>query len=186
MRSVVAVGAAGYREVHCLERLHQTTGRREAPEGEEEGRRPRLRLERGENAVGRVLDPTGKPLTGVYVAAVAYGYAGQKSTHDWIPTRTDANGSFRIPGLRPGLTHVITLRYGGWASVVYYLPKAADGPHRLDDVKMRRPRVVRGRVLGSQALPVDRIKVGLWGQTRTGSTSLRVVSTSKPDRRGRP
>lgn len=174
-------GAKGYDTVHCLARGHvkQVVDSKPLKQQNKDVTLD-FRLVRGEEAVGRVVGPTGKPVQGVYVAAIANACS---DAHDWIPTRTDAEGRFHIPGLRPDVTHVIMLRCAGWASVVYYLPKGDGVVHRLGDVEMRRPRVVRGRVVGLKGRPVDRIKVGLWGANADRMRFLEAAVDEEP--RGR-
>lgn len=123
-----------------------------------------FRMERGLAAAGRVVDPAGKPMAGVYVQVFGTAHDGRDQVHDCIGLRTDAEGRFRTSGLRAQLDHVIVVRHDGWAALVYALPPAsAVGTKNAGDIAMRKPHLVRGVVRGPDGSPRINTKVILWG-----------------------
>ena len=123
------------------------------------------RLERGDSVTGQVLDPRGKPLGGAYVAVIGMTHGGGvKHYHDWVSTRSDADGRFRLSGLEPKLEHVVMLRCDGLAALVYHLPRPnKEGVRRAGKLRMQRARVLRGRIVDADGKPIPRAKIGLWG-----------------------
>jgi hypothetical protein len=81
-----------------------------------------LALDPAHRARGRVVDPAGQPIEGVYVAGVSAG--GASGTSDWKGTSTDADGRFVIESLHPTHQHGLFLRATGWANLAYAFPNA--------------------------------------------------------------
>ena len=100
----------------------------------------------------------------VYVAVVGMVHDGRNQYHNWIPTRTKADGRFHVRGLRPDLSHVVLVKRDGWATVVYHLPKQdAKGVRDAGVIRMREPRLLLGRITDWDNKPIVGLKVGLWG-----------------------
>ena len=123
-----------------------------------------FRLERGLAVAGQAVDPSGRPMSGVYVAAIGMRRDRHLVTEDWITMRTDAEGRFRASGLRPSLNHVLLLRRDRFATMVYALPEAdRDGVRQAGTIQMRHPHPVRGRVIDRGEYPVPFAKTTLIG-----------------------
>lgn len=121
-------------------------------------------LQRGLGATGVVVDVDGKPLPGLYVALLGTVHDGRNQFHDWAAGRTDAEGRFRLQGLREDLPATLMIRGEGRASLVYHLsPPGKDGVMQAGTIVMPVARVVRGRAIDAAGKPIARTKVGLWG-----------------------
>lgn len=121
-------------------------------------------LGRGNGADGVVVDAAGKGIAGLYVALVGTVHDGRDQFHDWAAGTTDAEGRFRLQGLREDLPGTLVVRGEGRASLVYHLPPAdRDGVMHAGTIAMPVARVLRGVVVGDDGKPLARVKVGLWG-----------------------
>ncbi|HZN41213.1 MAG TPA: carboxypeptidase-like regulatory domain-containing protein [Planctomycetota bacterium] len=119
-----------------------------------------LALQRGVRVVGRVVDADGKPIANAYVAALAA--AG--SHVPWRACRTTADGEFACDGFPRRTDGLLMVRCAGFASVVYWLPRAAaDGQIDFGSVKLRAPQVVRGLVHNGDGSPAAGVEVCLQG-----------------------
>ena len=119
-----------------------------------------LALQRGVRVVGRVVDVGGKPVANAYVAAI-----GATGMHvPWRPCRTNADGEFVCDGFPRRTEGLLMVRCAGFASVVYWLPRAAaDGQIDFGSVKLRAPQVVRGFVHNADGSPAAGVEVRLQG-----------------------
>jgi protocatechuate 3,4-dioxygenase beta subunit len=112
---------------------------------------------------GRIVDPSGKPVVGAYVAAVGGDFTGGDVTHDWSSARTDAEGRYRLRGLRATVPHTLLVRADGWATLVGDMAAVGPMPLQLPDVTMRTPRYVSGVVVDGDGKPVVGLDVSLSG-----------------------
>ena len=79
-------------------------------------------LRPGRSATGRVVDPGGAPLEGVYVAGVGSKRAEGITRTDWESTLTDAAGRFELTTLHQLIDHQLFLRREGYGTRVYDFP----------------------------------------------------------------
>jgi protocatechuate 3,4-dioxygenase beta subunit len=120
-----------------------------------------IALQRGVRVVGRVVDVDGKPIANAYVAAVAGGAGGHVP---WRACRTNADGEFVCDGFPRRTEGLLMVRCAGFASVVYWLPRAAaDGQIDFGSVKLRAPQIVRGIVQNADGSPAAGLEVCLQG-----------------------
>jgi protocatechuate 3,4-dioxygenase beta subunit len=97
---------------------------------------------------GRVVDESGAPLAGAYVAAVASGFDDDGQRTDWLSTRTDAAGLYRIGDLSRELGHALLVTLHGYGTQVHDFPESEfETPELvLADIVLRRPALLAGRV----------------------------------------
>jgi protocatechuate 3,4-dioxygenase beta subunit len=155
-------GASGYGEAYCraegyVKQVVLTRERKDDPLVLDFGLVP------GQSASGKVVGPSGEPVAGVYVAVVGMAHDGTTHRHDWLSARTGPDGSFQVAGLHPDLQHVVQVRQLGLSTLVYNLPSAEKDVKKVDVVRLRPPRVLRGRLVGADSKPLPLVKVGLWG-----------------------
>ncbi|MBK9383989.1 MAG: carboxypeptidase regulatory-like domain-containing protein [Planctomycetes bacterium] len=123
-----------------------------------------LRLSRGITAVGVVRDPEGQPVAGVPVVALSekrsFPRFAAVDEEDHV-TRSDADGAFRIQGLRPGAWKLcafdLELAYG--VRELRLGPEAAQRPPTPVEIQLLPPFGVRGRVLGSAGEPLADVAI---------------------------
>jgi protocatechuate 3,4-dioxygenase beta subunit len=161
--SLPGYGGAGYGEVRVTAPGY-VPQRRSIKPGHDE---PALDFElvRGGEIEGRVVDPAGKPLAGVYVAAVGGIFVGDGGeTFDWVGATTGADGAFRLVGMRTDAAHGILMRAPGYAPLVGDRPAfGADRMLVLRTVAMRPGRYVGGVVVDADGTPVAGVEVTLAG-----------------------
>jgi len=156
-------GSPGASDVHCqapgyVEQIVRNPGTAKDPLTLD------FRLERGLAATGRVVDPDAKPVAGLYVRVFATRHDGKEQVHDCVSTRTAADGSFLVTGLRSELDHVLVLRGEPWATAVYALPAAdATGTKLAGELRLAKPNTVRGVLVGPDGKPRPAAKVMIWG-----------------------
>ena len=155
-------GAPGYGEVRVTAPGHGP--QRRLVKKNEAGVTEDITLEAGCEVMGRVLDARGRPAAGVYVAAVGGGFSGQ-DTHDWCSDRTDADGRYRLRGLRSSVAHSVIVHAEGAAALVGDLPPDGLGPTplHLPDVALRTARYVSGTVVDADGRPLAHVAVSLRG-----------------------
>ncbi len=121
-------------------------------------------LRRGSRIVGRVVDPAGAPVAGVYVAAVG-SELGPLPQSDWRSAGTRSDGTFEITAVNRDLRHVLSLFHDAWAAAVYDLP-ADEREHELVDVgtiALEPQSLLRGAVVHADGEPVTQCRVELHG-----------------------
>lgn len=123
-----------------------------------------VELEPARALAGRVLDTSGAPIEGAYVAAVAYDINGVDG-HDWESALTSADGRFEISTLAPGQHHTLWIRREDYGSFLRQLPAREIDTPRLDvgDVVMLRGSSVFGTVVDDASQPVPGMTVELDG-----------------------
>ncbi len=129
-------------------------------------------------ARGRVVDPGGRPLAGVYVAAVSDG--GPSGAEDWKSARTDAAGCFLLDSLSPDHQHGILLRAEGWANLAYAFPHEEREVEEVDlgTFTLRRPGAIAGVVVGDDDEPFSKLEVELRGTN--GDSGLLLGGVQSP------
>ena len=99
---------------------------------------------------GRIVDPQGRALPGIYVAGVASmrNPETRRQEADWQADRTDENGRFRIVNLSPDLPHALLVRHPGQGMLVYEFPELPSPEHTIEfgDVVLRPGAAIVGRV----------------------------------------
>jgi len=135
-----------------------------------------LRLERGVNVTGRIVDAAGAPVARCYVAVVGMTHDGERQQTDWLSTRTDADGRYTIGDVREALDPVLLVRHDGAATWTVDVPEATNGEVAMPDIALRARRTIQGTVRGARAEPIAGAQVKLIGthegappQTRGGS-----------------
>jgi protocatechuate 3,4-dioxygenase beta subunit len=120
--------------------------------------------------VGRVLDPSGKPVPGATVAAyarsLATGHAPRLSPRTQVPigdARADASGRFRIDAPRISSLHhhafgAVALAPGHGAGWVELDP---DEDQPAADITLRPEQVIQGRLFDVQGRPVPDVTLSV-------------------------
>ncbi|MFY9825619.1 MAG: carboxypeptidase-like regulatory domain-containing protein [Thermoanaerobaculia bacterium] len=144
-----------------------------AVEGLEPGAgRPALRLvlRRGRTAAGRIVDPESGPVAGAEAILVP---ARESPGRPFFPedrdlslpaaVRSDAEGRFALPGVRPG-TFDLQVRAPGLAPAARFGIAIPDGEGTTDlgVVRLDSGLTVEGQVVDPEGRPVEGATVGLW------------------------
>ncbi len=114
---------------------------------------------------GRVVDERGLPLSGAHVAAVAAEFVDGSPRSDWLATRTDSSGTYRLDDLAPDLGHALLVSLPGYGTQVHDLPESelASAVLELADIVLRRPALLAGRVEDPSGAPLTEVEVELAG-----------------------
>jgi len=136
-------------------------------------------LEPARRASGRVLDPSGQPLAGAYVAAVANEFdRGRKSAawwssgtqkSDWQSAWSDDEGRFLIVDLRPDARHSLFVRAEGLGVAVFDFPAGEFDLRTIDlgDLTLEHASVIFGLVVDEFQRPVAETRVTMNGHGRS-------------------
>ncbi len=115
-------------------------------------------LHAARQARGRVIDASGKPLPGAYVAATASDYEGPDRSQriDWASSVTAADGTFEIADMRPDMRHFLLVASAGHGTVVFdFPPSETHGPVvDLGVIQLERQALIRGVVVDQGGEPV--------------------------------
>jgi RNA polymerase sigma-70 factor (ECF subfamily) len=125
-----------------------------------------VRLQRGGEVIGRVVDAAGKLLPDAYVAVCAsYWEAPGMMGSDWIPARVGGDGRFQALALRPDQHYSLLVRRAGFGARVYVLPRmlAAGERHDVGDIVMQRGAGIEGRVVDDADQPIEGVAVSVRG-----------------------
>ncbi|MBI1851614.1 MAG: sigma-70 family RNA polymerase sigma factor [Planctomycetes bacterium] len=130
-----------------------------------------LALVAGRRAKGRVLDESGAPVSGAYVAAVAseqLGPAQQKI--DWISATTGPSGAFDLRDLRTDVRHVLEVLKEDFGGVVYDFPptEASESITDFGDLVLRAASDIGGHVVDEtgQGIPNAHVVIIGWNEDR--------------------
>jgi protocatechuate 3,4-dioxygenase beta subunit len=131
---------------------------------------------------GRVVDGAGAPLEGAYVAAVASEFDEQGQHTDWLATRTDAAGRYRIGDLARELGHSLLVSLPGYGTQVHDFPESELETDELElaDIVLRGAALVAGTVEDPAGNPLVEVEVQL-----EGTNHDRYRFTSAPTARAR-
>ena len=120
---------------------------------------------------GKVLDPSGLPVSGVEIAKELEGADGIQAMQgrgDWPTTKTDGEGLFALEELAPG-TGSIVGKKDGWAPSEGYAFELAEGESAEGIVLvMRRGGTISGEVFGADGGPAADCMVILQTPTMEG------------------
>jgi len=83
-------------------------------------------------ATGRVVDPDGAPIEGVYVAGVGSKTVKGVSRSDWESAVTGSDGRFELTSLHVLIDHQLFLRKDGYGTRVYDFPADEGERERVD------------------------------------------------------
>ena len=129
-----------------------------------------LVLTRGETRKGKLVGPTGKPVTG----AQCYGYGG--TTRPWAPVKTLEGDEFEVFGLQASHPRLVAFAHrdlGLVGSIVIDDKVLKDGAPLV--VRIERPGSIKGRLIDEDGLPLRGVSFmirleGPYGQAanRTG------------------
>jgi hypothetical protein len=111
---------------------------------------------------GRVLDPGGRPLAGVHVAAEGHVQVlAAVASRDHAEARTGSDGTFVLAGLHPGVTHTLTLMTPGLAHAPLALAPGLPGDGAdtggelvLGDLVLAPSALVAGAVVDADGAPI--------------------------------
>ncbi|HEV8241639.1 MAG TPA: carboxypeptidase regulatory-like domain-containing protein [Thermoanaerobaculia bacterium] len=147
------------------------------------GRAPTLALRPAAALVGSVVDPRGKPLAGVAVAAAPAPDMGggmrffrrMGMGSDRLQTKTDERGRYRLAPLPTDVPQQITFRHAGFATLEKLLPPAARD--RLAELHVTLQPGARGvgRVASMQGTAIAGAKVSLDRQEEGGPGMRRMM-----------
>lgn len=158
------VRAAGYGETEKLVRGQGSKPEDTATEVE-------VLLTKGHGARGIVLDPSGRPRAGVYVAAVAADHRGGEGNwfrSDWRSATTGDDGAFQIGDLRADLPHELLLLQPGFATTLHPFPadEAQQSEVDLGVLRLQIAAQVAGVVKDETGQPVQDHEIVLRGHNR--------------------
>ncbi|MDG1490817.1 MAG: carboxypeptidase-like regulatory domain-containing protein, partial [Planctomycetota bacterium] len=155
-------------------------------------------LRTGRIAAGRVVDPDGAPLEGVYVAGSGTKKAEGVSRTDWDSTLTGADGRFELTSLHPLVDHQLFLKKDGHGTRVYDFPRDEGDRERVElgDLVLHPGGRIEGTLTNAagQAIPDHLVKLrgtnGDVGRLRPEdegipNTWVTTVRASRTDTRGR-
>lgn len=122
-------------------------------------------LQRARAVRGRIVDEAGAPLFGAYVAAVASELEAGGQRTDWLSTRTDSAGLYRIDDLSRELGHALLVTLRGYGTQVHDFPESEfETPELvLADIALGQPALLAGRVENSSGAPIADVEVELSG-----------------------
>ena len=122
-------------------------------------------LRAGRLATGRVVDPDGSPLTGVYVAGSGTKKAEGVSRTDWVSTVTGADGRFELMSLHPLVDHQLFLKKDGRGTRVYDFPADEADRERIDlgDLVLQLGGRIEGTLTTASGVPIPEHSVKLRG-----------------------
>jgi len=123
-------------------------------------------LEPGSTARGRLVDPQGAPVAGAWVAAASQSRTDRLVRRDARTTRSDAEGRFELPHLRPDLCHTLIVRAPDLAVAVFDLPAPWEGTLDLGTLPLELRTLVSGRVVDARGNPLEGIVVTPWIEPR--------------------
>jgi protocatechuate 3,4-dioxygenase beta subunit len=115
-----------------------------------------FRLRRARQASGRIVTTDGRGIAGAFVAAAGYEVVNdQPQRIDWRSTHSDADGRYRLEGLRADLGHVLLAHAEGFGLRQLEFP-ADEAEHEtipLPDLVLEPGLVLRGSVVDERGEP---------------------------------
>jgi hypothetical protein len=122
-------------------------------------------LRAGRVATGRVVDPEGTPLEGVYVAGSGTKKAEGVSRTDWVSVLTGADGRFALTSLHPLVDHQLFLKKDGRGTRIYDFPADEADRERIDlgDLVLHPGGRVEGTLTTASGAPIPEHSVKLRG-----------------------
>ncbi len=146
----IAVTAAGYG------RQEERVGKRDHVDVE---------LRRGDAVTGRLLGPTGEPVSGALVAAVASDHSGPVQTTSFGHFVSDASGRFLVDGLRRDLVHTLVITAEGVGRTLIDFDPRLDGAGTIDlgDIALAAGLAIEGVVRDADGVPIPGVTVTLEG-----------------------
>lgn len=139
-----------------------------------------VRLRRGGEVTGRLVDATGAAIVDAYVAVGAeVDEAPGMRGNDWVRAPVGPDGRFVALGLRPELHYSLLVRSARGGARVYVLPRciAAGERHDVGDVVLHPAAGIEGLVVDEhdQPMPSASVRVlGANGDMRTWANGSRV------------
>ncbi|MBL8754945.1 MAG: sigma-70 family RNA polymerase sigma factor [Planctomycetes bacterium] len=125
-----------------------------------------VRLQRGGELVGRLVDAQGTPIVDGFVA-VAVGIVHAPGMHgtDWLTAPVGPDGRFVALGLRPNRQYSVMARSPGRGARVYLLPRSigAGVRHDVGDLVLLPAGGIEGRVVDDHGAPVVKAEVQVRG-----------------------
>lgn len=114
-----------------------------------------IRLQRGRNAHGRVVDSNGVPIVGVYVAAASSKAGPRVIQSDWVSAHSGEDGRFEIEHLRSDMPHVLWLVKSGFARLAYTFPEFELDAPTIDfgDIHLAKAASIGGVVVDEAGVP---------------------------------
>ncbi|MCH2100500.1 MAG: carboxypeptidase-like regulatory domain-containing protein, partial [Planctomycetes bacterium] len=149
-------------------------------------------------ATGRVVDPEGSPLEGVYVAGVGSKTTDGIARSDWESTLTDHEGLFKLSELHQQVDHQLFLQKDQYGTRVYDFPADEKDENQIDygDLILHPGGRIEGILRSQAGAPIPGHQVKLrganqdLGRFRPGAqplanTWVTAVRESRTDSQGR-
>ncbi|HSS22115.1 MAG TPA: carboxypeptidase regulatory-like domain-containing protein [Pyrinomonadaceae bacterium] len=101
----------------------------------------------GHSVAGRVVDEAGQPVPNVYIAHSSVNESAQMGAMNFTGNQSDANGKFKLEGLRAGRYAVYTMQAGAGSTSTYSEPttfEISDSDVTGIEIKVRHGASVNG------------------------------------------
>ncbi|MFT5288277.1 MAG: hypothetical protein ACI8QS_001484 [Planctomycetota bacterium] len=121
-------------------------------------------LQRASAVTGILLDPSGQPVGGAHILAEGYVRTFEGvATPDSAATTSDAEGRFKLIGLRADIGHALSVQAAGFATAMREVPA---GLGDSGSWTLQLGRNVAGTVFDPNGVPMDNVTVELFDPNR--------------------
>jgi hypothetical protein len=142
-----------------------------------------VRLTRGGEVIGRLVDATGHPVLDAYLAVNAeIPHAPGHSGSDWLRAPVSGDGRFRAESLRADCVYYLMARAPDLGARVYRLPRALAAGERLDvgDVVLRTAGGIEGSVVDELGRPCAGASLQVDGTNEDSDAWVRAHVAKQP------
>jgi RNA polymerase sigma-70 factor (ECF subfamily) len=139
-----------------------------------------LTVDQGRSVSGHVRDHEGRPVAGAAVQITSAEFFGQPISQ----TVSAANGAYRVEGLLPGVVR-LRAKLDSFGSMNHHAVTLANVDLKGIDLRLDRPAIIEGQVLGPDGEPVPDIDVIADTADRRPDREMYVRSAAAADDQGR-